>query len=388
MKYGSDIVPLFTLSFVAIEFLLIRSAVKNLFSSLSYVGERTDCKSVRDRYKVGRRTVSPEALEKLTVIYFLVKGILNVMPEIMLLSNEDFLLRREMMDSYPAALVISVLASLIIGIFWLRHAVCFVKTVDKAKDFGDALKAIESYVRPEATDSDKLLKKLVDSLTLLAFSSIFIFDISFQSFGGYNILPHFIYGVLLFCSVVNLTDNKKHKQLLLAFTACFSLSAILNQSQTARFFSLYEYTDLSYSKYAKADYIPIKISAVAETVFLISSVVMAAIILTDFIKAHTEVSPSDPSYSPSNKREHKRLVKIALPLMVTAGVIGVLKCANVFLKENVRIIATDAHPEGIPTSSFPAFSTLIFLLSIVFIIYSFVLASTLKDAVKCKYGKN
>ena len=115
---------------------------------------------------------------------------------------------------------------------------------------------------------------------------------------------------------------------------------------------------------------------------------MAAIILTDFIKAHTEVSPSDPSYSPSNKREHKRLVKITLPLMVTAGVIGVLKCANVFLKENVRIIATDAHPEGIPTSSFPAFNTLIFLLSIVFVIYSFVLASTLKDAVKCKYGKN
>ena len=111
MKYGSDIVPLFTLSFAVLEFLLIRSATKNLFRTLSYVGERTDCTSVRENFKVSKRkSISPEALEKITVIYFLIKGILNVIPEILLLSKEDFMLRRELMDMYPAALVLSILA--------------------------------------------------------------------------------------------------------------------------------------------------------------------------------------------------------------------------------------------------------------------------------------
>lgn len=388
MKYGSDIVPLFTLSFAVLEFLLIRSATKNLFRTLSYVGERTDCTSVRENFKVSKRkSISPEALEKITVIYFLIKGILNVIPEILLLSKEDFMLRRELMDAYPAALVLSVLASLIIGIIWLRYAIRFVKAIHQSGDFGNAIRTIDSYVRPETSTAEKLSKRLTDSLTLLAISSIFIFDVSFQNFGGYNILPHFIYGIVLFCSVVNLTQNKLHKQLLVTFASGFSLAAIVNQSQTARFFSLYEYAELTYSQYAKADYVPIKISAIAETAFILATIVMTSIILVNFIKEYTEISPSDPDYRPTNKREHNRLIRNTLPLMVISGAINVLKCVNVFLKEHVKIISTDAHIEGIPTSSAPALSTVIFLLSIVFVIYSFVVTSTLKDAVRFKFVK-
>ena len=273
------------------------------------------------------------------------------------------------------------------GILWLRYAIRFVKTIHQSGDFGDAISAIDAYVRPEISTAEKLSKRLTDSLTLLAISSIFIFDVSFQNFGGYNILPHFIYGIILFCSVINLTNNKSHKQLLLTFASGFSLTAIVNQSQTARFFSLYEYAELAYSQYAKADYVPIKISAIAETAFILATIVMTSIILVNFIKEYTEISPSDPDYRPTNKREHNRLIRNTLPLMVISGAINVLKCVNVFLKERVKIISTDAHLEGIPTSSAPALSTVIFLLSIVFVIYSFVVTSTLKDAVRFKYVK-
>ena len=43
MRYGSDIVPLFTLSFNVLEYVFIYGAVKNLFRAFSYLGERTDC---------------------------------------------------------------------------------------------------------------------------------------------------------------------------------------------------------------------------------------------------------------------------------------------------------------------------------------------------------
>ena len=122
LKYGSDIVPLFTLSFAVLELILICIAVKNLFLALSYIGERTDCISVRGPFSIGRRkSLSLEMIERVTIIFFVVKAVLNVLPELMLLYNEDFAYRKELMDSYPAVLVISVLAGLIIGIFWLKY---------------------------------------------------------------------------------------------------------------------------------------------------------------------------------------------------------------------------------------------------------------------------
>jgi hypothetical protein len=54
MNTGKDIVPLFTLVFVAIEMILLYSAISNGFRALSYIGERTDCASVRKSFPVGK----------------------------------------------------------------------------------------------------------------------------------------------------------------------------------------------------------------------------------------------------------------------------------------------------------------------------------------------
>jgi len=387
MKYGSDIVSLFTLSFAVLELIFIYSAVKNLFLALSYIGERTDCASVRGNFPMSKKTsLSPDTLEKITLVFFSVKGALNVMPELMMLTREDFALKKELSDAYPTVLVLSVTASLIIGIIWLKYAVKSVKYIYKKGDLPAAIRTIDSYVHPESSPTKKLLKKLTDALNLLALSSIFLFDISFQDFGGYNILPHFIYGLVLFSSVISLTDSKKLKLSISVLTVVFSLIAIVNQALVSRFFGLYEYADLAYSNDAKADYTIIKIGSAVETVFIIAVMVFAAIILVRFIKEHTEISPGDPSYRESNKREHSRLIKNTLPLIIVAGIINILKCINVFLKDNISIIESDANPEGIIASGNPAFSTAIFLICIVYVIYSYVTVSNLKEAVKFKYN--
>ena len=388
MQYGSDIVPLFTLSFAVIEALLLWSAVRNLFLALSYIGERTDCTSVREPFKTaGNRTATPEALEKLTLAFFIIKAILNVLPELMLLTREDSAVKRKMSEAYPAALVIALLVALTVGVIWLRQAIKYAKKLKDSDDFIPSLYLIDSYVRPEASDTDLLLKKLKDSLNLLAVASIFIFDISLQNFGGYNILPHFIYGIILFFSVLNLTDKQKLKKLLTVFTVCFTISSVVNQSLTSRFFSLYQYSDLSYSVAAKSDYVPIKLTAVSEGAFVIAITVITVMVLIGFIKDHTDVSPSDPTYGISNRKVHKKLVKTVVPCMILSIVINLLKCANVFLKENVRILQSAANPDGIITSGAPAMNTAVFLLCIVYVIYSFVMVSTLKEEVRFKYGK-
>ena len=388
MKYGSDIVTLFTFSFAVLEFILIFGAVKNLFLAISYIGERTDCESVRESFPLSKkRKLSPEMLEKITLAFFVIKGALNVLPELMLLSKESFALRRELRDAYPAVLVISIVAAFIVGLIWLGYAVKYVKNIKRKGDLGAAIQTIEAYSKPDISSSDKTLKKLIDALNLLAISSIFIFDITVQDFGSRNILPHFIYGLVLFYAISSLTENKAYKTLLSVLATGFSISAIVNQSLTATFFGTYQYVDLSYSKYAKADYVSIKMTALAEAVFMLAMTVVAGIVLVKFIKEHTEVTPDDPAYGESVKRAHRRLIRNTLPIMIISGIINILKCVNVFLMEKVTIIYSEVNPEGIAASSAPALNTVIFLFSIIFVVYSFFIVSTLKEEVKFKYSK-
>ena len=388
MKYGSDIIPLFTLSFAVLECIFIFSAVKNFALTVSYLGERTDCQAARDPFPISKKTsMSLEAFEKLTVIVFFVKAALNVLPEIMLLTGEDFALKRKLMDLYPTMLIIAILASLAVMSIWLSLAVKCVKGIRHKGDFGEALRAVENYATPGISDQDKLRKRLLEALNLLALSSIFIFDLSFQNTNGRNILPHFIYGIVLFCAVINLTESKRCRMLLMSFTAGFSVSAIVNQALASRFFDRYQYIDLSYSRIARAEYVPIKITAVFETAFVIAMTVVAAIILIEFIKAHTDTDPLDPSYSVTNARAHKRLVKLTLPVMIISGVINAMKCVNVFLKQRVTVIPSAVNPDGVAAPGVPLFTTAIVILSIIYVIYSLVTVSTLKDEVKMKYSK-
>ena len=79
MKYGSDIIPLFTLSFAVLECIFIYGAVRNFSLAVSYLGERTDCESARVPFPVSKRkSMSLEAFEKMTLTVFLVKAALNV----------------------------------------------------------------------------------------------------------------------------------------------------------------------------------------------------------------------------------------------------------------------------------------------------------------------
>ena len=388
MRYGADIVPLFTLSFVILELILLYSAISNGYAALSYIGERTDASSVREPFRLNRRrTMTPEALKNFTYIFFLIKGVLNILPELTLLTRDNVSLKKTLDELYPAMLIICIFSSLVLGLVWLGYARKYAKNIRDKNDVSDALGAIEALRerRPEAVE--RAVKKLNTSLTFIAVCGLFIFDVSFQSLGGYNILPHFIYGLLLFCSMFTFAEDRKMRIALSSFTFLFSVTSILNHLFTSRFFEEYTYAILAYSEPAKTQYLYVEILATFEAVFIIAMLVISALIMIGFIKQHTDVSPSDPSYTKSNKRSHRRLIRVTLPLFILSGLINVMKCVNVFLKSKVTLIESAVNPDGIVASSLPAMNTIIVMLCIIYVIYSFVLASTLKDEVKFKYGK-
>ncbi len=388
MVSGKDIVPLFTLVFAVLEIILLYSAVENGFKALGYIGERTDCASVRDPFEIGKgKSFTPEALRILTFIFFAAKAVLAVIPELLLLTPEDIALRKKLAEAYPAVIVISVITALAIGIIWLSYTIRYVKSIKGGNDLGNALCDLSRKESPEEISVKDKLKKLTSTLTILAVSSVFIFDVALSDFGGYNKLPHFIYGVLLFSAVYNLSNRKKTRLCSIIGAIGFSLSSLLVYLFTARFFDSYTYLDIPYSNVAKSAYLPIKIFAVIELLFAVPLLVSAALATIDFIKEHTDVAPSDPLYSEANKRGHTAIIKKTVPVFIISIVINLLKCANIFIKQSTTLIYSEVNPDGIVASSVPAMDTVIFFISIIYVIYSFVIVSSLKDEVKFKYNK-
>ena len=388
MVSGKDIVPLFTLVFAALELILLYSAVENGFRALGYIGERTDCASVRDPFIIGRgQTMTPESLKILTYVFFVAKAALNVIPELLLLTPEDTALRRSLQEAYPAVLVISILLALMVGSVWNSLSVKYVKAIKRGNDLGAAIERLVKKGTPEEIDTKEKLKKLILSLTILAISSLFIFDIAFSDLGGYNRLPHFIYGILLFSAVYSFTNDKRTRICLIVGTAGFSLSSLLTYLFTVRFFENYTYLALAYAGPARDAYFLVKMFAVIEVFFALIMLTAMALAMWSFIKEHTDIAPSDPSYSKTNEKNHKTTARKTLPLFIIAGVITIAKCANVFIKETSTLIYSEVNSEGIAASAFPAMDTIVFFTCIVYVIYSFVTVSNLKDEVRFKYGK-
>jgi hypothetical protein len=128
--------------------------------------------------------------------------------------------------------------------------------------------------------------------------------------------------------------------------------------------------------------------SVIETVFALVMLTAAATATLSFIKKHTDVAPSDPSYSTTNEKNHRTTAIRTLPLFILSAVISLLKCANIFIKQTSMLIPSDVNSEGIVASSMPFMDTLIFFACVIYVVYSFVSASSLKDEISFKYGKN
>ena len=284
-------------------------------------------------------------------------------------------------------IVLCIFASLIIGIIWLCRTIKYVKTINKADDMRVAIDSLKKRGAPEEESAKDTLKRLTSSLTLIAVSSLFIFDVVISDFGGYNILPHFIYGIILFCALFSYAEQKTQRILYIISTSGFCVSSLLSHFALKRFLDTFTYMHLSYSKSAMKAYNAVKIYSVIEFMFAISMLFAAAWITRSLITSHTDVAPDDVSYSKINERNHQATFKKALPLFIIAAVINAMKLVNVFIKQTTKIIYSEVNPDGIASSGVPVMDTLIFLACAVYVTCAFVTSSNIKDEVKFKYGK-
>ena len=385
MYAGRDIVPLFTLTFSVIEAILLYSLVTNLFAGLYYMGERCELPAIISPFKAARRAISPDALKLVTLTFVLTKSVLNVIPDICLLTTENPGLKKFFTSAYPVLLVICMTAVLIFGIIWAFMSWKYARAIYQGGDIAEAVRCLAGEEKLTALENKKRISTFTSALTVFAVSTIFSVDIAFDNTGGINILPHFIFGALLLYVGVRLFDSKRLRLGLAVSQLFYTVFSLLAHYFTVSFLDGHTMLELLDRAEAQRAYIPVKVFSALEAAAFVFLVIFMALGFCAFIRHHTGIEPSSDGYNATEREYHKKMSIKACILFGIAGIIQLLKCIKVFLDANIELIFTEA--DIIVTSPAPWLGWATLGISALLIGYAFYYLSEVKADVRFKYDK-
>jgi len=232
------------------------------------------------------------------------------------------------------------------------------------------------------------LRKICFSLTLFAISTFFTIDLAFDNLNNVNILPQFIFGIMLILSVLSLNKHTKANVLTFVFGGLYIINAFISYLYSIRFLSVYSYIDLMNDKDALKAYLPIQITALTEAILLIAFLVFITLQLRRFIMENTGASTSSSGYGKTEKEFHTSLIRRTYIFTALGAFMGITKLISVFLNSDMQILyafVDDFDMRPIASSSLPWFGVVVVFAAIIFIAYSLYYFSLLKDEVKMKY---
>ena len=383
----NNVYALFSFTFAIFEIILATQATKNIFSALFYLGERADAPSLITPYSVSKkqkRPTPPEALKNLTYLFFILKAVFYAVPDLFLLTGvNDRGIVVVGSKYYPFVLVFALLIGLIFGVVWLVYAKSYAYKIHTEDKFSDALKSVAADGVSGSVEQKSKLRALLATPTLMLVAAFFSMDLIFENLNNINILPHFIYGIMLIFVWHSFKKHSGLKLLPLVFGVIYCIVALIGYVTSLSFFSKYEYMDLIKNSAARADYNVIMILSVLEFISLVFFLVFIAKSFNSFILENTGISPDSEKYHKIESDFHRSL-KIKNYVTLALGILsGLAKCVNVFLNSEVQVLFTEANT--ITASTLPWFGTIVTLTSVAYIAYNFFYMSTLRDEVRMKY---
>ncbi len=388
----TDAAVLMTLVFSVLELILLFSAITHLFNALFYMGERTEHKALISAFKLSeKRTMTPEALRIASYIFATVKCIFTLIPETFLLSFDTLLattrVNYKLRAAYPYSIIAAVIIVAVFGAFWLAWSIKYLKAVSKENKFTAAK---DSFLTPEKTEyikQKRFLNKKIGALSCMTIGTFLTFDFVFSDFNYVNLLPHFIFPILLAIGFKAMTDGSKEFRAFKITSVIYTVSAFAAYISSVIFLSKYSYIDLSaISDKARNAYLPTIILAAFEFITMIFFMIFFAISMRKYIMNNTGISPQSEKYSFVDKEYHRALLKKSSLFAVIGILLGALRFVDVFLRSDTAYRFSDSNTLSvIPMTSVPWFGLIITLVAAVFAGFAFNYFGIIKDDVRGKH---
>jgi len=389
-----DINSLFAFTFAVIETVLLFSALKNLFEALSYLGQRSDAAALLRPFPISKRgrTLTPEGLQIISYVFVGLKAAATALPEMLLLtrgvSADEYGKVFNVAKLYPYVIILSVVTVFIFGIILTKR---FSKYLTAIYSEGRIRAAADGLYEGERRDGLYRKLKVKDikfSLALFIAASVLTLNISFDNLDRVNLLPDFLFGLLMLYAVHRLSKHTGSGKRAMLFCGVYSAVSLVSYIIHTDFLIRNGYDALATSKIAKAEYIPVMIAGGAELLALIFLFISLSGVLFGFAALYNGLDPHDKSYSRYDA-EQARLMKKRIYLWCGIGALGgVCKLLETIFRYPAKIIyiATEEGSAAIAEGIAPWFGVVTLVCCALFIAYTVRLFSLLREEIRCPEG--
>lgn len=393
---GRDIVPLFTLIFAVIELILLYPAISSAFSALFHLGQRGVLDPAISEFTFLNRITTPDSARLLTYIFVTVKCALNFIPDTFLLThptgtNAEMLEALIIRSLFPVATAICMGAILILGVFWALMLYKYAMEIAAHGRIEAAAMEIAGEARLAELEGERSVKRILRNMTILAVSSLFCFDVAFTEINsGVSIIPHFLFALLIIALGNSICESDSQRRKLLIGGIAYSAISIVAYVLLLDFSKNHYYSDLGSIPAADTAYLYVEITALLELLCFIFFIAVYAKALTAYIMKHTTLCMSDGYISAPDEEKNKKMLTKSYIFALFPLLIATLKCANVFIRADVRYIIPenvgDMGLTTIVTSSVPWFNFVILGVTIAYAFFAYYFMNGAKDEVKLKYS--
>ncbi len=384
----NDIITLFCFVFAVFEGYLLFLAIKRLFDALFHIGMRGASAAISPFPVLGKRIcIRPEALRIFCFAFAVTRGLCYALPEMLLLATSDKITDPGKIFNawaiYPKAASACALITLVFGAFVSVFFYLYIRAIKKEGALGNTVDSLYADAEKSEIEEKIRVKSLKFRLNLLMISGFFTLNIAFDSTDGINVLPNFIYGILIFASVSLLFNKSGYKRLLQIFSAFYALASFACYLFTTDFLSVYKYSSLVH-KAAKDAFMPVLFASGVEFIFLALCMVLLGVLLYRFARTHTESESLSRLSLERNKQAKIKAASFSL-LGSLHGLAEFLSCVFEF-NQVTQPVMINGQERIITTSLFPWFDSVSLVITLVFIAYGCYYLSSLSKDIELKYS--
>ena len=384
----NDIIALFCLIFATAEIILVIPAIRNIFSALTYLGERSDAKSLISSDSL----VCTDNLRTFTLAFSIFKCLLYFIPELTRLTRsvelESGIYVKTGSRYYPWMVLVSVVTGLIVGAVWLSRSVKLVKKIRNEGRFSEALASVAAESSFDEYEKRRSVRALSRTFLLFIIASVLLINVSFSNLYSIDLLPDFLFSSVFTVALYRMAKRAKlPKNLRTGATvigAVYTAVSVVSYAVSFKFFTEYGYDMLYEGTRAEA----VALYKAYELIGIASFVLHAALSALFFITMRRYLTSTlgtpigSEEYRPSDAAYHRYLNTRTLAYSVVLILSGFFKLASIISSGSVELIFTNPNDVTRPTmivSTMPWIPTVNLIVTVIFVLYSIYYFNFIKE---------
>ncbi len=377
-----DTVVLFSFTFCVIEGALFYFAVRDLFSALFYLGQRSDAASLISPFRISKKNNiyhTPEKLKSFTIFAFTVKMCCNSLPEMLLLTKTVATGDTPVFSTYalyPYMIVLAFILSCVISAVAAKRFYAYYKAIAAEGLFFDAADSIISTEMQDVLDNRIKLRSIRRAMSILILCPIFTFSLRFDSLSSINLMPYFMLGILMISGYRIISRLYKKSLSIQISGIAFSAFAVFAAVIEGSFLDRWGYDSLVSDSAAKKEYLPVIFSAILCFVSFSVFAFLYRAFIGGFVRT---INGSDSENRAS--RNSDGLTRLLNLWLATAIIQGASKLADTVFRyyPDETTVAVGNELSNIVTGLVPWFGTVLFFTSLAFLGISYLVFSSMKE---------